>query len=1363
MIATIAGTTQYVQANNFGWTDRLGTRSTFSFQVADAAGYLFSTDQKVQISDPVLGNVFIGYVETSEMSYLPGTSTRMHTITCKNEQYLADKRYFTNPDNANRYAGDYMGDLYNDYLKAEGITAAIALAHDRSATDFATGTLTNTIVENGALTLAHNGTTFSVTETSQLDWSSGTLTNVQSNDDGTLSLASFKSVKFTGQCVSPTSVAAYNTRRVWQGSQIVQAGDLLQYGVWVASTCPDDTLSVDLIFDDHSTLTSIGGFVDQYGLAATAASLNGNATDVWYMRQIDLSVVAGKRIVGVSLSLQGSKQGAYAVYFRNIRITDATGTLIRRTLVNKFLGMNRQLGNTGYTNVSLTLITAYEKTGQRVSPIYPNTQAGSVKDSLVSWTADLPSQVLDTQNNNDPISISVSLDSGGFFYAPNTNGQPIPNLAPGTDLTGSYIVFNIVLTNYGATPEYSPSIADLNLTIDAGYYQVKTDVVDTDTTTANFSAGTLTNVQAILGGLQLNGKFKDWADGSLSGCNKQGTGNPIQTIVVNADQLTCDGGHEMRSHYSFAGNWQDFIAEMDVYVNAAGSTYGMVYRTTNWAPQNYSFGWLAYLTTTGVVIGYGTDNTTGLTWTQVSSVAATFQAGAWYRLRLEVAGTSHAVFVDDQQYISVTDSHFNQSGGIAARFSNGGTTRSFGRYANFGVVTAMTGTRVNPSLNLAPAGVVASSLIQWAATEPDVTTLEIDASFDNGVTWTQCTNNAAIPGLNYGDSLTGVSLLIREVLTTNNASTTPVLSTLSVRVVGQTNGSDGTRVSVPLSTTGVGPIDSTSVTWQADEPALTSLHIDTSIDNGVTWTEILTSGSPIPGITTAGPDYVADFHLDDEGSWLLDHFSGGSNSTWEWDITNYLLAARNGVNAVYVCVKTTAVDSAGDLILSRSDDGGVCVRYTSPAQHYRVIVHDDLSATNQQKLTVYKRVGGVDTQLDQQSISFVRGTFHALHWTIIGSALTVYWDGLVVSTVTDSSISTCTYSAALFNGSEIAWYHVFRSQQYGQSLSGSVKSRVRMATNDASVTPKVTDLTVSVRSKDIQQGAFISSSSYQYQKTVAAVADDLSQQSVGFWWNILAKKLLFQPRTGQFAPWPLASINCDIQVSTPPILKFNAPLYRNRQIITGAFDTIPDVPESKRGDGNSTSWTLSYPVYSAPTILLNGNVQSVGVAGIDTNKAYYWTYNSTTISQDKSLKALSNNDVLNFTYTGLVNYVAIKDDLAQQAALAAQDESSGIVEAVESCNGLLKADADQLAQARLAEYAILSQDWKFTTLRSGLASGQYLYVYVPEYELNNQVFLITEVVAHAYQIAGGTLVYYDVQCTSGPNLGSWSKLFLPLG
>jgi hypothetical protein len=203
-------------------------------------------------------------------------------------------------------------------------------------------------------------------------------------------------------------------------------------------------------------------------------------------------------------------------------------------------------------------------------------------------------------------------------------------------------------------------------------------------------------------------------------------------------------------------------------------------------------------------------------------------------------------------------------------------------------------------------------------------------------------------------------------------------------------------------------------------------------------------------------------------------------------------------------------------------------------------------------------------------------------------------------------------------------------------------------------------------------------------------------------------------------------------------------------------------PESKQGDGIATSWALGGIIVSIQSITVNTQPRTWGVQGVDPpGKDFYFTPGQVNLAQAQGAVVLGPSELLNITYTAQIPYTAMAQSLTQQAIVAALDGTSGIVEAVEDVGGTLnKAAADTLAQARITQYAILSRDWAFTTRRTGLAPGQLLSTFVPEFGFNDTDWLISEVATTIKLQTDGThLSTFLVTCTEGFPLGSWSRVF----
>ncbi len=207
----------------------------------------------------------------------------------------------------------------------------------------------------------------------------------------------------------------------------------------------------------------------------------------------------------------------------------------------------------------------------------------------------------------------------------------------------------------------------------------------------------------------------------------------------------------------------------------------------------------------------------------------------------------------------------------------------------------------------------------------------------------------------------------------------------------------------------------------------------------------------------------------------------------------------------------------------------------------------------------------------------------------------------------------------------------------GDSMVGkSVVARIREFSTVPSVTPQVTDLTVSVRNSDIQSGLLIPSTSYAYQNKIDACLDDLASKS-NCWWAIKNGRLLFQNRAGIPAPWVLDSSNGqiingqsigDVLLNPAQRLMKRSDNYRNRQwIINVLTPSASPISEQKIGDGKTQSWKLTYPISQGSISLTrDGNPVSVGIQGLDVGKDFYYTPNQSNLAQNPNVQPLASHE-----------------------------------------------------------------------------------------------------------------------------------------
>jgi hypothetical protein len=574
-------------------------------------------------------------------------------------------------------------------------------------------------------------------------------------------------------------------------------------------------------------------------------------------------------------------------------------------------------------------------------------------------------------------------------------------------------------------------------------------------------------------------------------------------------------------------------------------------------------------------------------------------------------------------------------------------------------------------------------------------------------------------------------------------------------------------------------LGSSSVSWTPTTPPNTIATIKISMD-GLTWTDVTSqNGGILLGLTVQPAPTIDLFTSNTSANYTNTNKSGGSTSTPTFDTTNSRLILAGGSGGLYLYSSITWADVDIMAVMDESDAGGLVWRYVDANNYYELGCYDDTASggfTN--ALRLYKVVAGTRSLIGSASVvAWPRSTIDASPYktvrvTMLGTAITVYFDGVVMQTATDSAFMAGLLG--LRNDGGTSRYYQLRLQPQGDYVSGTpagdtvtggrVYTQVTLTTTDPSVAPTIQDLTTSAHSPQIARGALIPQ--LHTQTTPVAIPfntemDTLAAASGDFWWDISsASSLTFCARNAVPAPWALYSTDL---IFTPAVQPTNgADLYRNRQNIINCIDTIIN-SEQKIADGTATSWSMSYPLYSAPVITVQSVAQSVGVQGVDTGKNFYWQVGSASISQDSSSGAVKipSGYLLQFSYVGQFTRTVTEDNLAEQAARQAVEGGTGIVEATLDGKGMLASNAIIYAQGLLAKHSNNNTvEFIGSTQRTGLAPGQLQTFFVPDHSINNAQLLIVKLTTTGQQQLDGSVLYeYQVDATNGSNLNNWADVF----
>src|SRR5260221_588274 len=293
--------------------------------------------------------------------------------------------------------------------------------------------------------------------------------------------------------------------------------------------------------------------------------------------------------------------------------------------------------------------------------------------------------------------------------------------------------------------------------------------------------------------------------------------------------------------------------------------------------------------------------------------------------------------------------------------------------------------------------------------------------------------------------------------------------------------------------------------------------------------------------------------------------------------------------------------------------------------------------------------------------------------------------------------------------------------------------------------------------------------------TVAQALDELvksaSSAGIPFYWMIdQNKQLWFVPYTAVVNSTLVDGTQVDdghLSGTAPTVTRAN-PTYRNTQYLLGGVAQTVTQTETRVGDGNTTSWPMSFDLSTVPTVSVNTGsgyvTKSVGIQGVDTGKDFYWAKGSPLITQDSAgtkLRGSPSNDLLKVVYIGQYPTVIVSSNYAQVSYEQGLDGTSGIVEEVETDSTITSlangyAEAGQL----LTRYATQGTQLTFMTMDSQFVPGQLVTFDLPDYNLHMVDMLIESV--NASDQVDSLNIWYTVTAVLGAYDVTWQDFFSKL-
>ncbi len=229
------------------------------------------------------------------------------------------------------------------------------------------------------------------------------------------------------------------------------------------------------------------------------------------------------------------------------------------------------------------------------------------------------------------------------------------------------------------------------------------------------------------------------------------------------------------------------------------------------------------------------------------------------------------------------------------------------------------------------------------------------------------------------------------------------------------------------------------------------------------------------------------------------------------------------------------------------------------------------------------------------------------------------------------------------------------------------------------------------------------------------------------WYTDPTKKIWLADQSTFTSPWNvsdqepesiLAAVQCTWDRSE----------FIDRAIVRLSNEVSDPMPQDFVGDSSAKSFQMTSGVAGTPTITENGVPVSVGIQGINTGSAWYWSLGSTAITQDPAGAPLSPAVTLSVTAPLFVAGIVAAANNPAQEERQQVESGTGLYESViQQDNPNTETEGETLAQAIADQYGVIPKRIQIKTYRSGLKIGQNVAVTLAVFGLDNEPFCISDV------------------------------------
>jgi len=314
-----------------------------------------------------------------------------------------------------------------------------------------------------------------------------------------------------------------------------------------------------------------------------------------------------------------------------------------------------------------------------------------------------------------------------------------------------------------------------------------TDFTKTESVTADFATGTLTNVAATGNALALSSFLAIKFTGSV-GSNLDANALYTKRKIWAGTAYTIATGDIVTFDLWVTSSSPEIKASLDI-----------LFSDGSWAsdsPTDIQDQWNIYIAPTTDLKGWADDQ-----WFARSCIVGPGVVGkSIVSVYIVFAGTKGGDYTAYFKNAKITNSggtvqrsFFSGADTVMAANVPSSTSGYFNVTASIVTVYAHDGNRVSPARSITSVGIVKGSVISWVEKDaaqasggsnqylPQVL---IEASYDDGATFQTCTNHAALPGLIVGMNASGRTVTLRQTLAVGGPSPEmgPLLDTCSFTV-----------------------------------------------------------------------------------------------------------------------------------------------------------------------------------------------------------------------------------------------------------------------------------------------------------------------------------------------------------------------------------------------------------------------------------------------------------------------------------------------------------------------------------------------------------------------------------------------------